>query len=106
MNTLSIDECRRDLQALDTADKLTANLSKEIERLKQIDSAQLLKKASAMLLTGRLSLEGLGLPVSLFEQIEVLNKLNEVARNKYRAVVLGNKVALEQMGEAEVIDYE
>ncbi len=109
MNTLSIEECNRDLAALDAADKLTANMRGEIERFKEMDTSQLLKKASGMLLTGNLSLEGLGLPVNLFEQIEQLAKLNDVARAKYRQSVLANKVALEQMTDVEAlegVDYE
>ena len=39
-------------------------------------------------MSGNLSLEALGLPVNLFEQLEHLEKLNGVARLKYRAVVV------------------
>ncbi len=109
MNTLSIEECNRDLQALDVADKLTANMRKEIEGFKATDIQKLLKQAIPMLMTGNVSLEALGLPANLFEQIEQLAKLNEVARNKYRQTVLANKIALEKMEDVNTlngVEYE
>ena len=38
-----------------------------------------------MLMSGNISLEGLGLPVNLFEQIEQLEQINSVGRAKLRA---------------------
>ncbi|MFA0554102.1 hypothetical protein AB4538_25000, partial [Vibrio lentus] len=82
MKILSLDECQRDLAALDAADRLTANMKVEIDRFKEMDTSKLMKKAMGMLMSGNLSLEALGLPVNLFEQLEQLEKLNGVARNK------------------------
>lgn len=102
MKTLSISECQRDLSALDAADQLTANMKQEIERFKGMDTKLLISKATKMLMTGNLSLEGLGLPITLFEQIEQLERLNSVARMKYRAVVTANLNQLKEIEEAEV----
>lgn len=101
MKILSLEECQRDLAALDAADRLTANIKVEIDRFKEMDTSKLMKKAMGMLMSGNLSLEAMGLPVNLFEQLEQLEKLNGVARNKYRAVVVANQ---EQLGEVESIE--
>lgn len=101
MKILSLEECQRDLAALDAADKLTANMKVEIDRFKEMDTSKLMKKAMGMLMSGNLSLEALGLPVNLFEQLEQLEKLNGVARNKYRAIVVANQ---EQLGDVESIE--
>ena len=103
MKILSLDECQRDLAALDAADRLTANMKVEIDRFKEMDTSKLMKKAMGMLMSGNLSLEALGLPVNLFEQLEQLEKLNGVARNKYRAVVVANQ---EQLSEVESIEVK
>ncbi|CAK1691567.1 conserved hypothetical protein [Vibrio crassostreae] len=102
MKRLSLEECQRDLAALDAADKLTASLKVEIDRFKEMDTGALMKKAMGMLMSGNLSLEVLGLPVNLFEQLEHLDKLNGVARLKYRAVVEVQKQQLDEMESAEV----
>ncbi|MGF1882059.1 hypothetical protein [Vibrio splendidus] len=102
MKILSLEECQRDLAALDAADKLTSNMKVEIDRFKEMDTSKLMKKAMRMLMGGNLSLEALGLPVNLFEQLEQLEKLNGVARNKYRAVVVANQEQLSEMESIEV----
>ncbi|CAK3392418.1 conserved hypothetical protein [Vibrio crassostreae] len=101
MKILSLEECQRDLAALDAADRLTANMKVEIDRFKEMDTSKLMKKAMGMLMSGNLSLEALGLPVNLFEQLEQLEKLNGVARNKYRTVVVANQ---EQLGGVESVE--
>ncbi|CAK1708467.1 hypothetical protein VCRA2121O391_1190001 [Vibrio crassostreae] len=53
-------------------------------------------------MSGNLSLEALGLPVNLFEQLEHLEKLNGVARLKYRSVVEAQKQQLDEIESAEV----
>ncbi|MEZ8744151.1 hypothetical protein AB4189_12050 [Vibrio sp. 10N.286.49.E1] len=103
MKILSLDECQRDLAALDAAERLTANMKVEIDRFKEMDTSKLMKKAMGMLMSGNLSLEALGLPVNLFEQLEQLEKLNGVARNKYRAVVVANQ---EQLGDVESVEVK
>jgi hypothetical protein len=103
MKILSLEECQRDLAALDAADRLTANMKVEIDRFKEMDTSKLMKKAMGMLMSGNLSLEALGLPVNLFEQLEQLEKLNGVARNKYRAVVVANQ---EQLGDVESVEVK
>ncbi|MEZ9019993.1 hypothetical protein AB6E79_24005 [Vibrio lentus] len=103
MKILSLDECQRDLAALDAADRLTANMKVEIDRFKEMDTSKLMKKAMGMLMSGNLSLEALGLSVNLFEQLEQLEKLNGVARNKYRAVVVANQ---EQLGDVESVEVK
>ncbi len=102
MKTLSINECQRDISALDTADRLTSSLQSEIKRLESMDMQSLLKKAAPMLLTGNVSLETLGLPASLFEQFEQLNKLNTVARAKLRARITADLHELQSIEDAEV----
>ncbi|PJC85696.1 hypothetical protein CSW98_14055 [Vibrio sp. HA2012] len=96
MKIYSIEECQRDLAALDAADQLTAAMKTEIDRFKGMNPQKLIKQAMGMLMTGNLSLEALGLPVNLFEQLEQLDKLNTVARAKYRARVVSdmNELAL------------
>ncbi|ULN64531.1 hypothetical protein MID13_01480 [Vibrio gigantis] len=103
MKILSLEECQRDLAALDAAERLTANMKVEIDRFKEMDTSKLMKKAMGMLMSGNLSLEALGLPVNLFEQLEQLEKLNGVARNKYRAVVVANQ---EQLGDVESVEVK
>ncbi|CAH6891918.1 hypothetical protein [Vibrio chagasii] len=102
MKILSLEECQRDLAALDAADKLTNNMKVEIDRFKEMDTSKLMKKAMGMLMGGNLSLEALGLPVNLFEQLEQLEKLNGVARSKYRAVVVANQEKLSEVESVEV----
>ncbi|OLQ70309.1 hypothetical protein BIT28_16420 [Photobacterium proteolyticum] len=104
MKILSLQECQRDLAALDAADQLTTAMKGEIERFKTMDSQGLIKKAMGMLMSGNLSLEGLGLPANLFEQIEQLEKLNSVARTKYRARVLADKAVLEDIEPAQIVE--
>ncbi|APP05801.1 MULTISPECIES: hypothetical protein [Vibrio] len=102
MKTLSIDDCQRDLAALDAADQLTASLKKQIASLKGMDSKSIMKTAMPMLMSGNISLEGLGLPVNLFEQIEQLEQINSVGRAKLRARITADLHALNGIEEAEV----
>ncbi|WP_394146217.1 hypothetical protein [Vibrio atypicus] len=104
MKALSIQECQRDLQALDAADQLTANVEAEVKKLKEMDMSKLMSKATKMLMTGSFSLEALGLASNFFEQIEQLTKLNNVARKKYRAHVTANLNELDEIEEAELVE--
>ncbi|WP_367989842.1 hypothetical protein AB2S62_21775 [Vibrio sp. NTOU-M3] len=104
MKTLSIDECNRDLAALDAADKLTHSMRSEVERFKEMDSQELLKKASSIFFSGNFSLEALGLPANLFEQLEQLEKLNSVARAKLRARVIADQHALSEIENAQIVE--
>ena len=104
MKALSIQECQRDLQALDAADQLTANVEAEVKKLKEMDMSKLMSKATKMLMTGSFSLEALGLASNFFEQIEQLTKLNNVARKKYRAHVTANLNELDDIEEAELVE--
>ncbi|ASA54428.1 hypothetical protein [Vibrio gazogenes] len=98
MKTLSIDEINRDLNALDAADQLTSVLKAEIDKFKDMNPQKLVKQAMGMLMKGDMSLEALGLPVNLFDQIEQLEKINRVARAKYRARIIADRAML---GEIE-----
>lgn len=100
MKILSIEECQRDLKALDAADQLTANVEREIGRFKGMEMKDLVGKATKMLLSGNLSLEALGLPANFFEQLEQLAKLNNIARMKYRAHVKANLNQLDTIQDA------
>ncbi len=100
MKNLSVEQCQRDLNALDAADQLTASVGREIERFKNLDMKEIIGKATKMLMTGNLSLEALGLPANFFEQIETLSKINNVARKKYRAHVQANLNELAEIEEA------
>ncbi|MBE8577952.1 hypothetical protein [Vibrio sp. OPT18] len=105
MKNLSIADCNRDLTALDAADKLAASLHIEIEKLKEMDTSSLIKKASSMLFTGKISLEALGLPSNLLEQLEQFEKLNGVARKKLRDRINDDRTELLNMSEGvEVIN--
>ncbi|MGX1923637.1 hypothetical protein ACUALS_00165 [Vibrio sp. NH-7] len=104
MKSLSIQECQRDLAALDAADQLTANVENEVKKLKDMDMSKLMSKATKMLMTGSFSLEALGLVPNFFEQIEQLTKLNNVARKKYRAHVTANLNQLDGIEEAQVVE--
>lgn len=106
MKQFSIEELKRDLQALDAADQLTGNVSHEVNRLKSMGSGELMKKATGMLLGGNISLKGLGLPENIFEQLEQLSKLNDVARKKYRATVKARINELESIEDAEVVEHD
>ncbi|MDE1333605.1 hypothetical protein [Vibrio aestuarianus] len=101
MKLLSIEECQRDLKALDAADQLTTNMEREIGRFKSMEMKDLIGKATKMLMTGNLSLEALGLPTNFFEQLEQLAKLNDVARKKYRAHVVSNLNQLDNISDAD-----
>ena len=43
MKILSLEECQRDLAALDAAEKLTNNMKVEIDRFKEMDTSKLMK---------------------------------------------------------------
>lgn len=105
MKTLSIAECQRDLAALDAADQLTQSLKQQIDAFKGMDTKGIMKKAMPMLMSGSLSLEALGLPANLFEQIEQLEKINSVGRAKLRARVTADLNELEAIEEAEVVTH-
>ncbi|EGQ7928475.1 hypothetical protein OC508_21020 [Vibrio vulnificus] len=94
MKKLSINECERDLAALDAADQLTSNVTAEIERFKAMDMKDVMSKATKALFSGNLSPESLGLPANFFAQLEQLAKLNNVARSKYREQVVANLAEL------------
>ncbi|WP_159739246.1 hypothetical protein [Vibrio atypicus] len=104
MKALSIQECQRDLQALDAADQLTANVEAEVKKLKEMDMNKIIGKATKMLMTGNFSLEAIGLDPNFFAQIEQLTKLNNVARKKYRAHVTANLNELGDIEEAELVE--
>ncbi|WP_159657180.1 hypothetical protein [Vibrio atypicus] len=104
MKTLSIQDCQRDLDALDAADQLTASVEGEVNKLKNMDMSKLMSRATKMLMTGSFSLEALGLAPNFFEQIEQLTKLNNVARKKYRAHVTANLNQLGSIEEAQVVE--
>ncbi|EGA72373.1 hypothetical protein VISI1226_20565 [Vibrio sinaloensis DSM 21326] len=104
MKTLSIQDCQRDLAALDAADQLTASVEGEVNKLKNMDMSNLMSKATKMLMTGSFSLDALGLAPNFFEQIEQLTKLNNVARKKYRAHVTANLNQLDSIEDAQVVE--
>ena len=106
MNVLSIESCERDLAALNAADMLTASVKKELERLKGIDTKDVMKRVAPMLLTGNITLEALGIPANLFEQIEQLEKINRVAREKLRTRICEDKKALAQVEDGSAQDAE
>ncbi len=99
MEMLSLKECQQAMAALDAADKLNASVEKELSQFKEMDTKGIVSRASKMLMTGNFSLEAFGLSPTLFEQIEQLTKLNNVARDKYRACVQAN---IEQLNQVEV----
>ncbi len=101
MNLLSAQQCQRDLNALDAADQLTANLEREIGRFKEMEMKDIIGKATKMLITGNLSLDALGLPKNFFEQLETLTKINNVTRKKYRAHVVANLNQVASIEEGE-----
>lgn len=103
MKTLSINECQQDLAALDAADKLTASVTGEFNKLRNLGMSDLLKKAGPMLMTGNVSLAALGLPENFFEQLEQLTKINDVARRKYRACVQSDLNQLNEIEEAQTV---
>lgn len=100
MKIYSIEECQRDLAALEAADKLTAAMKAEIDRFKDMNPQKLIKQSMGMLMSGNLSLEALGLPTNLFEQLEQLERLNAVARKKYRARVVSDMNELSTIEDA------
>lgn len=97
MKMLSLNECQKAIAALDAADTLNASVEKELSQFKELDTNAIIKRASKMLMTGSFDLESFGLSSTLFEQIEQLTKLNNVARDKYRACVLANMAQLENV---------
>lgn len=97
---LSIEDCHRDLAALDAAEKLSESLQTVLYELEQTDTSTLMKKATKMLMTGNLSLEALGLNPNLFNQVKTLEKINATARNKYRARVEADIAELMNVQEA------
>ncbi|MEZ9440349.1 hypothetical protein [Vibrio atlanticus] len=101
---LSREAIQKDIQALDAGDLLTDNMEKEFERLKNMGANDLMKKAASMMMTGKMSLAGLGLPENFFEQYEQLAKINKVTRMKYRAVLDANVQALDSV--EEVAEHE
>ncbi|MCC4796978.1 hypothetical protein [Enterovibrio norvegicus] len=106
MKTLSIESCQRDLAALDAADLLTAAVKRELERLKNIDTKDIMKRIAPMIISGNITLEALGLPANLFEQIEQLDQINHVARDKLRARIKTDERQLAEMEEGGNQDAE
>ncbi|MFL7011919.1 hypothetical protein [Enterovibrio norvegicus] len=106
MKTLSIESCQRDLAALDAADLLTAAVKRELERLKNIDTKDIMKRIAPMIISGNITLEALGLPANLFEQIEQLDQINHVARDKLRARIKTDERQLAEMEEGGTQDAE
>lgn len=86
---LSIEDCHRDLAALDAAEKLSESLQTVLYELEQTDTSTLMKKATKMLMTG-----------NLFNQVKTLEKINATARNKYRARVEADIAELMNVQEA------
>ncbi len=99
LKMLSLNECQKAMAALDAADTLNASVEKELGQFKELDTNAIIKRASKMLMTGNFSLEAFGLSPTLFQQIEQLTKLNNTAREKYRACVQAN---IEQLNAVEV----
>lgn len=99
MEMLSLKECQQAMAALDAADTLNASVEKELSQFKEMDTKSIVSRASKMLMTGNFSLEAFGLSPTLFQQIEQLTKLNNIARDKYRACVKAN---IEQLEAVEV----
>ncbi|EPF7601699.1 hypothetical protein LZU85_14140 [Vibrio sp. IRLE0018] len=106
MKQLSINECERDLAALDAADQLTNNVTAEIERFKAMDMKDVMAKATKALFGGNLSPEALGLPSNFFAQLEQLAKLNNVARSKYREQVMANLAELREVQDINGGEHE
>lgn len=104
MKKLSIEECQRDLLALEAADQLTDNVEQQIARFKSMGTKDLLGQATKMLISGNLSLEALGLPENFFEQLDHLVHLNAVTRRKYRECVQTNLDELSLVQDGEVVD--
>jgi hypothetical protein len=100
---LDIEQCQRDIAALDAADKLEASITRQVDSLRHLSPTDLMKKASTMLMSRKLSLEGLGLSENFFEQLEQLVMLNNVARKKYRAIVVAHQNKLGAVEEADII---
>lgn len=103
MKILSLNECHQAIAALDAADKLNASVEKELSQFKDLDTNAIIKRASKMLMTGNFTLEAFGLNPALFTHIEQLTKLNNVAREKYRACVEAN---IEQLSDVEAVADE
>ncbi|WCE29962.1 hypothetical protein [Vibrio sp. SCSIO 43137] len=104
MQQFNIDELKHDLAAMDAGDELTNSVLSQIESLKGMDKGKLMQKAMGAAMSGNLSLEAFGLPTNLFEQLETLTKINNVARSKYRATVNARIHELESIEEAEVVE--
>ena len=97
MNT-TIKQCDNDLLALDAAEKLNDAVKSELEQFESVDTSELLGKAAKLIMTGNLTLEGLGISPKLFEHIKQLDALNSVARDKLRSRIKLEKNQLEQGG--------
>lgn len=100
MKSFNVEHCQRDLSALAAADKLEHAIFEQVNNLKGPPTA-LIKKASTMILSGKLSLSEFGLSEQFFEQLEMLVKLNSEARQKYRAIVEQNLAELTAMENTE-----
>ncbi|WP_028025588.1 hypothetical protein [Enterovibrio calviensis] len=94
MKSLSLENCDRDIAALDAAEMLTNSVKREVDQLKNIDTKDVIKRVAPMMMTGSFSLEALGLPANLFEKIEQLDKLNGVARQKLRGRIETDRAQL------------
>lgn len=101
MKNLSVTQCDNDLRALDAAQKLDEVVKAELAQLKDLDTNKIISKATKLLMTGNLTLEGLGLSPKLFEHIKQLDDLNAVARDKLRERVLVEREALLDASEVE-----
>ncbi|MCL9782097.1 hypothetical protein M9194_11730 [Vibrio sp. S4M6] len=106
MKKLSIDECRRDLLALDAADQLAASVESEVAKFKDMDMQELIKKATKMFFSGNVSPEAIGLSENFFEKLEHLTRLNAVARLKYRECVQSDLDELSLIQDFDMEDGE
>lgn len=96
---LSVQECDRDLAALDAAEQLSASIQTELKNLEDINPQDLIKKAGKMLLTGNFSLEAIGLSPEIFKKVQTLEQISATARKKYRERVEADKTELEAAQE-------
>ncbi|WCE30113.1 hypothetical protein [Vibrio sp. SCSIO 43137] len=106
MQQFNLEQLHQDLAALDAGDQLTANVSTQIKRLKGMSKGELMKLGTSALMGGNISLEAIGLPANTFEQLETLDRINNVARSKYRAVVTARINELEAIEDAQVVTDE
>ncbi|GAB2650483.1 hypothetical protein [Vibrio panuliri] len=102
MKHFNKESIQRDIKALEQTDALAEAINAEVAKMKDVDVQSIIKRALPMIMSGKFSLEKIGLPSNLIQQLEAYESLNAVARKKLRERLDAD---LATLGAAEVVNH-